>query len=144
MNLTYTPRGLWEWPYQDGNISHFWLHSHLQEDKLTTIHKQDTIVIIPKPRIGSEAHPCTTKAKKDHIRRVRRAVLFWPHCPSLRPVQCQTDREPWTYGFSSGEKKRTPDGHPAFQAMWDISWEAHSNLTSWDHWGNLWSSTTGF
>lgn len=85
----------------------FGFQSLSQEDKLATIHRQDTTVRIPEP--GGEAGPQT---EKDYNRRVTGVATLLAHGPSLRSGRTlhQADHPqppPGAYCFSSG-KKRDP------------------------------------
>ena len=60
------------WGNQDGSISLSQFQTPSQEDKLATIHRQDTNVKIPEH--GGDASLWTTEAEKDFIKRVKEVV----------------------------------------------------------------------
>ena len=117
------------WCHQDDNIGYSWLQSSLQEDQLTTIHRQDTIVKIPEHRGKAEAPSWITETKKDCIRRVRGVATLWWHCPSPRLEHRHIKMAPLHLWFPQLEKE-SPKQTSSSPALCVTSRGAHSNLTS--------------
>lgn len=53
----------------------FRLQSHLQEDPLATVQRQDSILKIPEPGVRLTT-PQTPETEKDHIRKARGATTL--------------------------------------------------------------------
>lgn len=127
----------WQQHHQDGDIGHSWPQSPSWEDKLGTIHRQDTIVKIPKSSGEAEAPiPGPRRQRRTTLEELQE----WLHSESMDLPPGQhgiVSRGPPGPLVSPVGKKENPRWTSRSLRMGDTFPEVHLSLTSQGSLGNM-------